>query len=66
MLENLTKKFDTLSDGLYAIIMTILVLSIKVPDKMSQLPQLGRIFFGFSSVLSSLPINGTVGLGPWF
>ena len=41
MLENLTKKFDTLSDGLYAIIMTILVLSIKVPDKMSQLPQFG-------------------------
>lgn len=47
MLENLTKKFDTLSDGLYAIIMTILVLSIKVPDKISQLPQFGTDILWF-------------------
>lgn len=47
MLENLTKKFDTLSDGLYAIIMTILVLSIKVPDKLSQLPQFGTDILWF-------------------
>lgn len=47
MLENLTKKFDTLSDGLYAIIMTILVLSIKVPDKMSQLSQFRTDIFWF-------------------
>ncbi|MFC2401918.1 MAG: DUF1211 domain-containing protein [Catonella sp.] len=47
MLENLTKKFDALSDGLYAIIMTILVLSIKVPDKMSQLPQFGTDILWF-------------------
>ena len=36
----LKERFDTLSDAIIAIIMTVLVLEIKTPETVSQLPQL--------------------------
>lgn len=36
----LKERFDTLSDAIIAIIMTVLVLEIQIPNSIEQLPQL--------------------------
>lgn len=41
-MKKLKERFDTLSDAIIAIIMTILVLEIKIPENMVQLPQLAE------------------------
>lgn len=38
----LKERFDTLSDAIIAIIMTILVLEIQIPSSIEQLPQLAE------------------------
>lgn len=38
----LKERFDTLSDAIIAIIMTVLVLEIQIPETVNQLPQLAE------------------------
>lgn len=38
----LKERFDTLSDAIIAIIMTVLVLEIHIPETVNQLPQLAE------------------------
>ena len=52
----LKERFDTLSDAIIAIIMTILVLEIQIPNSIEQLPQLaesvGLFFVSFIIVIN--------------
>lgn len=56
IMKLLKERFDTLSDAIIAIIMTILVLEIQIPNSIEQLPQLaesvGLFFVSFIIVIN--------------
>lgn len=55
-MKKLKERFDTLSDAIIAIIMTILVLEIKIPSSMQELPHLaqavGLFFVSFVIIIN--------------